>query len=54
MRPRTLSERHFAWPKRYVGLQRARWAGLVAAYPHTALVYSVMLGVALVAHPDRD
>jgi hypothetical protein len=50
MRPRTIIERHFAWAKRYFGLERARWAGLVAAYQHTALVYSVMLGVALVAH----
>jgi len=50
LRPRTIIERHFAWAKRYFGLERARWAGLVAAYQHTALVYSVMLGVALVAH----
>ena len=50
LRPRTNIERHFAWAKRYFGLESARWAGLVAAYQHTALVYSVMLGVALVAH----
>jgi hypothetical protein len=48
--PRATIERHFAWAKRYFGLERARWSGLVAAYQHTALVYSVMLGVALVAH----
>lgn len=49
-RPRTTIERHFAWAKRYFGLETARWRGLVAAYQHTALVYSVMLGVALAAH----
>jgi hypothetical protein len=49
-RPRSIIERHFAWAKRYFGLESARGAGLVAAYQHTALVYSVMLGVALVAH----
>jgi len=49
-RPRAIIERHFAWAKRYFGLEAARWTGLVAAYQHTALVYSVMLGVALVAH----
>jgi hypothetical protein len=49
-RPRAIIERHFAWAKRYFGLETARWVGLVAAYQHTALVYSVMLGVALVAH----
>lgn len=49
-RPRAIIERHFAWAKRYFGLEAARWMGLVAAYQHTALVYSVMLGVALVAH----
>jgi hypothetical protein len=48
--PRRIIERHFAWAKRYFGLETARWAGLVAAFQHTALVYSVMLGVALVAH----
>jgi hypothetical protein len=48
--PRATIERHFAWAKRYFGLESARWAGLVAAYQHTALVYSVMLGVALVAY----
>jgi hypothetical protein len=47
---RTVIERHFAWAKRYFGLEAARWKGLVAAYQHTALVYSVMLGVALTAH----
>lgn len=50
LRPRTIIERHFAWAKRYFGLESACWAGLGAAYQHTALVYSVMLGVALVAH----
>ncbi len=49
-RPRATIERHFAWAKRYFGLEAGRWGGLVAAYQHTALVYSVMLGVALVAH----
>jgi len=48
--PRATIERHFAWAKRYFGLESARWTGWVAAYQHTALVYSVMLGVALVAH----
>jgi hypothetical protein len=47
---RTVIERHFAWAKRYFGLEAARWKGLIAAYQHTALVYSVMLGVALTAH----
>lgn len=50
MRPRATIERHFAWAKRYFGLESARWRGLIAAYQHTALVYSVMLGVALTAH----
>ena len=49
-KPRATIERHFAWAKRYFGLEAGRWAGLVAAYQHTALVYAVMLGVALVAH----
>ena len=48
--PRASIERHFAWAKRYFGLESARWRGWVAAYQHTALVYSVRLGVALVAH----
>ena len=47
---RTVIERHFAWAKRYFGLEAARWKGMVAAYQHTALVYSVMPGVALTAH----
>ena len=47
---RAVIERHFAWAKRYFGLETARWKGLVAAWQHTALVYSVMLGVALTAH----
>jgi len=47
---RAVIERHFAWAKRYFGLESARWKGIVAAYQHTALVYSVMLGVALTAH----
>lgn len=50
LRPRSTIERHFAWAKRYFGLESARWAGLVAAYQHTALVYSSMLIVALLAH----
>ena len=50
MRLRSTIERHFAWAKRYFGLESARWAGLVAAYPHTALVYATMLAVALLAH----
>jgi hypothetical protein len=50
LRPRAIIERHFAWAKRYFGLESARWQGLVAAYQQTALVYSVMLGIALVAH----
>jgi hypothetical protein len=49
-KPRATIERHFAWAKRYFGLEAGRWAGLVAAYQHTALVYSTLLGVALVAH----
>jgi hypothetical protein len=44
---RAVIERHFAWVKRYFGLEAARWKGLIAAYQHTALVYSVILGVAL-------
>jgi hypothetical protein len=47
---RMVIERHFAWAKRYFGLEAARWSGLVAAYQHTAIVYSVMLGVALTAY----
>lgn len=50
LRPRAIIERHFAWAKRYFGLQRAHWLGLAAAYQHTALVYSTMLAVALFAH----
>jgi len=50
LRPRAIIERHFAWAKRYFGLEQAHWAGLVAAYQHTALVYSTMLAVALIAH----
>jgi len=47
---RAVIERHFAWAKRYFGLESARWKGLISAWQHTALVYSVMLGVALTAH----
>lgn len=47
---RTIIERHFAWAKRYFGLESARWSGLTAAYQHTALVYATMLAVALIAH----
>jgi hypothetical protein len=50
LRPRAIIERHFAWAKRYFGLEAARWRGLTAAYQQTALVYAVMLGVALSAH----
>lgn len=48
--PRRIIERHFAWAKRYFGLAGAQWQGFVAAFQHAALVYAVMLGVALVAH----
>ncbi len=48
--PRLFAFRHFAWAKRYFGLETARWKGLFAAYQYTALVYCVMLGVALTAH----
>ncbi len=47
---RAVIERHFAWAKRYFGLESAQWKGMIAAWQHTALVYSVMLGVALTAH----
>ena len=47
---RSVIERHFAWAKRYFGLESAHWKGLCAAYQHTALVYSVMLGVVLTVH----
>ena len=47
---RAVIERHFAWTKRYFGLEAARWKGLTHAYAYTALVYTVMLGVALTAH----
>lgn len=50
LRPRAIIERHFAWAKRYFGLESAHWAGLVVAYQHTALVYSTMLAVAFIAH----
>lgn len=50
MGPRAIIERQFAWAKRYFGLELALWSGWVAAYQHTALVYTVMLGVALTAH----
>jgi hypothetical protein len=49
-RPRTIIERHFAWAKRYFGLEAGRFTGLAAAYQHTALVYATMLAVALIAH----
>ncbi len=49
-KPRATIERHFAWAKRYFGLEAGRWAGLGAAYQHTALVYGTMLAVALIAH----
>lgn len=47
---RSTIERHFAWAKRYFGLESARWCGWVAAYQHTALVYTTMLAVALIAY----
>ncbi len=47
---RSVIERHFAWAKRCFGLEAARWKDLRAACQHTALAYSVMLGVALTAH----
>ena len=47
---RAVIERHFACAKRYFGLETAHWIGMIAAWQHTALVYSVMLGVALTAH----
>lgn len=47
---RSTIERHFAWAKRYFGLESARWSGLVAAYQHTALVYTTILAVALIAY----
>jgi hypothetical protein len=50
LRPRAIIERHFAWAKRYFGLESAHWSGLVAAYQHVALVYCTMLAVALIAH----
>lgn len=50
LRPRAIIERHFAWAKRYFGLEQAQWLGWVAAYQHTALVYATMLAVALIAH----
>jgi len=50
LRPRAIIEPHFAWAKRYFGLEKAQWRGLVAAYQHTALVYATMLAVALIAH----
>ena len=50
MRFRTMIERHYAWVKRYFGLEAARWCGGVVAYQHTVLVHNIMLGVALVAY----
>jgi hypothetical protein len=50
LRPRSAIERLFARAKRYFGLESAHWSGLVAAYQHTALVYTTMLAVALLAH----
>jgi hypothetical protein len=46
---RTVIERHFAWAKRYFGLNDGRCLGWVATTQHAALVYAVMLGVALAA-----
>ena len=46
---RTVIERHFAWAKRYFGLNDGRCQGCVAITQHVALVYAVMLGVALAA-----
>ncbi len=50
LRPRSNIERHFAWAKRYFGLESAHWLGLIAAYQHVALVYCAMLAVAIIAH----
>jgi hypothetical protein len=50
IRFRAMIERHFAWAKRCFGLEAAHCKGLRATYQHTALVYSVVLGVALTAH----
>lgn len=47
--PRAIIDCHFAWAKRYFGLQQAHWLGLVAAYQHTALVYTPLRAVALIA-----
>lgn len=49
-RPRSAVERLFARAKRYFGLQSAQWSGLTVASQHTALVYTTMLAVALIAH----
>ena len=46
---RTVIERHFAWAKRYFGLNNSGYQGWVAITQHAALVYAVMLGVALAA-----
>ncbi len=46
---RTVIERHFAWAKRYFGLNESRSQGYLAITQHVALVYAVMLGVALAA-----
>lgn len=46
---RTVIERHFAWAKRFFGLNASGYRGWVAITQHAALVYTVMLGVALAA-----
>lgn len=46
---RTAIERHFAWAKRYFGLNASGYRGWVAIMQYAALVYAVMLGVALAA-----
>ena len=46
---RTVIERHFAWAKRYFGLNSSHYQGWTAMTQHAALVYAVMLGVALAA-----
>lgn len=53
LRPCAIIERHFAWANRHFGLESAPWRGITAAYQHTALVFSVMLDVAIVAHRSQ-
>jgi hypothetical protein len=46
---RTVIERHFAEAKRYFGLNDSRCQDCVTITQHVALVYAVMLRVALAA-----